>query len=147
MAVGVILALVMFLGNVGLLGILTYKVLKYAELEEDYMNPTDFARGMNNVFPFELGLQVSLTVLSIFSIFSGYSMLRMVIVIMNIAYLGYHAHLYLGGKWRVDAAAVWNPKFKETSKRTILVSLVFCGLCFFFYLYNLVHALTYYKKR
>mmetsp|Transcript_32697 Transcript_32697/g.77032 ORF Transcript_32697/g.77032 Transcript_32697/m.77032 type:complete len:145 (-) Transcript_32697:320-754(-) len=142
MSVDMILALLLFLGNVALLGLLTYKILKYGELEEDHLNPTDFAKGMNSIFPYEFGLQGLLCGLSIMAMGTSFFMLKLVLAVANSLYFAFLLSLYTSDKWKVDAAVVWSQEFRKKSQMTYLGGLAFCGVCFFLYLYNLVRALT-----
>mmetsp|Transcript_21560 Transcript_21560/g.43406 ORF Transcript_21560/g.43406 Transcript_21560/m.43406 type:complete len:148 (+) Transcript_21560:175-618(+) len=142
MSVDTILALLLFLGNVALLGLLTYKILKYGELEEDHLNPTDFAKGMNSIFPYEFGLQGVLCGACFMSLAVKFTLLKLILTIANSIYFGFLFSLYSSDKWKVDAAVVWSQEFRKKSQMTYLGGLGFCGLCFFLYLYNLVIALT-----
>mmetsp|Transcript_33425 Transcript_33425/g.51978 ORF Transcript_33425/g.51978 Transcript_33425/m.51978 type:complete len:167 (-) Transcript_33425:807-1307(-) len=141
MSVETIFALILFIGNIVLLGILSYKVLKFGELEEDHLNPTDFAKNMNSLFPIELAIMAGLSVSCFLTMVTGWAVLKLVLLLLNLCYLGYHGHLYTEGKWKVDAANVWSPSFKKKAQMTIMIGLVYCGLCFFLYLYNLLVAL------
>mmetsp|Transcript_2885 Transcript_2885/g.7106 ORF Transcript_2885/g.7106 Transcript_2885/m.7106 type:complete len:148 (+) Transcript_2885:185-628(+) len=138
----VILAFVLMIGDVVLLGMLTYKILKFGELEDDHMNPTDFAKDMNFIFPYELGLQAVLTVTQIYFLISFYGTPLLIAFLLNGAYLGYQAKLYSENKWRIDPAKVWNPSFKKKSQMAILIGVSIYGVCFFLYLFNLIKTLT-----
>eukprot|EP00286_Rhodomonas_abbreviata_P020283 CAMPEP_0181303592 /NCGR_PEP_ID=MMETSP1101-20121128/8648_1 /TAXON_ID=46948 /ORGANISM="Rhodomonas abbreviata, Strain Caron Lab Isolate" /LENGTH=149 /DNA_ID=CAMNT_0023409191 /DNA_START=221 /DNA_END=670 /DNA_ORIENTATION=+ len=142
MSFDMLLALLLFLGNVALLGVLTYKILKYGELEEDHLNPTDFAKGMNTIFPYEISLQGVLLGLCVVTLFVSPMGLKYFLVLLNSLYFAFLFHLLQSDKWKVDAAVVWGQEFRKKSQRIYLGGLAFCGVCFFLYLYNLVRALT-----
>jgi hypothetical protein len=77
-------ALFLFIGNVGHMGVLSYKVLKFTELEDDYLNPTDFAKTMNSLVPYELIVQGVLVFVVLLNwIFSFSSLKLFVLIIMG----------------------------------------------------------------
>mmetsp|Transcript_18150 Transcript_18150/g.45777 ORF Transcript_18150/g.45777 Transcript_18150/m.45777 type:complete len:166 (+) Transcript_18150:225-722(+) len=142
MAFLIVFALTLLVGDVVLLGFVTYKILKFGELEDDHMNPTDFARDMNYVYPLELGLQALLLMIQVWMIMAFYGTPQLLAILLNGGYLGYHMHLFSTQKWKVDAAKVWNPTFKKTSQTQILIGVVCYGVLFFLFLYNTIKVLT-----
>eukprot|EP00282_Hemiselmis_andersenii_P014756 CAMPEP_0114167282 /NCGR_PEP_ID=MMETSP0043_2-20121206/32322_1 /TAXON_ID=464988 /ORGANISM="Hemiselmis andersenii, Strain CCMP644" /LENGTH=171 /DNA_ID=CAMNT_0001264407 /DNA_START=206 /DNA_END=718 /DNA_ORIENTATION=+ len=146
MGLMIVLALTLLVGDVVLLGFITYKILKFGELEDDHMNPTDFARDMNYVYPLEMGLQAIMLLIQIWMIFAFYGTPQVLAILINMGYLFYHMHLYSSPAWKVDAAKVWNPTFKKTSQTQILIGVIIYGLLFFLFLYNTIKVLTNHPK-
>eukprot|EP00285_Hemiselmis_virescens_P013550 CAMPEP_0173391358 /NCGR_PEP_ID=MMETSP1356-20130122/18336_1 /TAXON_ID=77927 ORGANISM="Hemiselmis virescens, Strain PCC157" /NCGR_SAMPLE_ID=MMETSP1356 /ASSEMBLY_ACC=CAM_ASM_000847 /LENGTH=163 /DNA_ID=CAMNT_0014348969 /DNA_START=224 /DNA_END=711 /DNA_ORIENTATION=+ len=143
----IVFALTLLVGDVVLLGFITYKILKFSELEDDHMNPTDFARDMNYVYPLEMGLQAILLLIQLWMVIAFYGTPQLLAVLVNGGYLGYHLHLFAGNMWKVDPAKVWNPTFKKTSQTQILIGVIVYGTCFFLFLYNTIKVLTNHPKR
>mmetsp|Transcript_85540 Transcript_85540/g.228101 ORF Transcript_85540/g.228101 Transcript_85540/m.228101 type:complete len:119 (+) Transcript_85540:118-474(+) len=106
MGLEITIGVLLFFGNIAVLALLGYKVVKFSELEEDYQNPTDFAKDMNKVFPFELGLLGVLFSLQTFNTLTGFSWLHLALFVIHSCYFGYHMKLYTDNKWKVDPAAV-----------------------------------------
>ena len=61
--------------------------------QEDYQNPTDFAKDMNRVFPYELGLLGTLFTLQFFNAVASTSMLQLILLLIHTGYFGYHVKL------------------------------------------------------
>uniref|UniRef100_A0A7S0YXD0 Transmembrane protein 138 n=1 Tax=Hemiselmis tepida TaxID=464990 RepID=A0A7S0YXD0_9CRYP len=146
MGLMIVLALTLLVGDVVLLGFITYRILKFGELEDDHMNPTDFARDMNYVFPLELGLQAFMLLVQTWMIFAFSGTPQLLAILINLGYLGWHLHLFTSNQWKVDAAKVWNPTFKKTSQTHVLIGVVVYGLLFFLFLYNVIRVLTNHPK-
>ncbi|EKX42717.1 hypothetical protein GUITHDRAFT_153518 [Guillardia theta CCMP2712] len=123
--------LITFVCNVSQILLQSWKQLKVAELEGDFLNPTDFARDMNRIYPMELMVL-------------GASMLwlmldwQWVLLLLNVPYLAYQLSNYTAGKWRVDASRVFHADFKSSIKKSILLGIFYHAAWFVVYLTMLI---------
>jgi len=138
-------ALFLFIGNVGHMGVLSYKVLKFTELEDDYLNPTDFAKTMNSLVPYELIVQGVLVFVVLLNWIFSFSSLKLFVLIIMGTHLAVQG-IRFADKKIVDASRIWDRTHKNEVQRQIIIGLVFAGVAFFCLLYNLVAALTHVKR-
>lgn len=115
----------------------SYKVQQFGDLEHDFINPTDFAKGMNSMWWWECGLQGLHTVLSLLSIGHHPMAIKIFKFVLNAFYVAYLAFRTSSDTWRVDPAGVFKGDFMKNVKSGYLLALAYVSLCFFLNLYAL----------
>eukprot|EP00960_Hanusia_phi_P014414 425192-Hanusia_phi.AAC.1 len=123
--------LITFIINVCQMLLQSWKQLKVAELEGDFLNPTDFARDMNKLYPMELLLLAASMVWLLLD-------WQLLLLLLNAPYLAYQLSNYMAGKWRVDASRVFHADFKSNIKKSILMGIFYHAAWFVVYLTMLI---------
>mmetsp|Transcript_46062 Transcript_46062/g.112201 ORF Transcript_46062/g.112201 Transcript_46062/m.112201 type:complete len:148 (+) Transcript_46062:137-580(+) len=127
-------ALALFLGSIVSMCLVARRVFKFVELEEDRVNPTEFAHDLNRAFPREVGVHAVL-VCAVALFFSPWLLLA------NAPLIASEALLISDGSWRVDASRVWTQEFKRLWKIRVVTAIVLHALCFFCYLANVLASI------
>eukprot|EP00287_Rhodomonas_sp_CCMP768_P004779 CAMPEP_0196729062 /NCGR_PEP_ID=MMETSP1091-20130531/9554_1 /TAXON_ID=302021 /ORGANISM="Rhodomonas sp., Strain CCMP768" /LENGTH=142 /DNA_ID=CAMNT_0042071891 /DNA_START=118 /DNA_END=546 /DNA_ORIENTATION=+ len=120
----------MIFANAGLLGVHSYKIQQFGDLEHDYINPTDFASGLNNMWWWECGLQGIHTVLSFVSMARHLLHIQLLKFSINLLYVGYLAYRTSTGTHKVDASTVFKGEFANKMKGKYLAGLGLVSVCF-----------------
>mmetsp|Transcript_74009 Transcript_74009/g.120159 ORF Transcript_74009/g.120159 Transcript_74009/m.120159 type:complete len:146 (+) Transcript_74009:45-482(+) len=117
-----------------LLGTVSWKVMRFGELEDDHLNPTDFSNEVNKIYPVEVGLHAALVIW----LFVHW---EITLLLMNVPYLAFTIMMFLDKSYHVDAATVYTKDFKKGAKQKVLISLIFFGIMFCVYLASMVSTL------
>jgi|ERR1712216_1019935 len=117
-----------------ILGTVGWKVMRFGELEDDHLNPTDFSREVNRIFPFEVAMHVGLTAWL-------FMHLELWLVLVNLPYLAWTISMYLDKSYFVDASQVYTPAFKKSSQTKILIAAGFFSIMWLVYMTGLILTL------
>uniref|UniRef100_A0A7S4PQ99 Uncharacterized protein n=2 Tax=Guillardia theta TaxID=55529 RepID=A0A7S4PQ99_GUITH len=141
----VFFSIALFIMNVALIAISIMKILKYAELQEDHLNPTDFAKSMNSMAKFELMCQAafSAAILVYFALDPARGLyLKLIMIGVNAGYLFFLFARYSSKRYLVDPAKVWMQSFKNEMQRTMMTSVALTVVSFLLCMFNLIREVT-----
>mmetsp|Transcript_4057 Transcript_4057/g.9599 ORF Transcript_4057/g.9599 Transcript_4057/m.9599 type:complete len:160 (+) Transcript_4057:127-606(+) len=133
-------AMLIFLGNCGLLLVMAARIFKHTELEEDHLNPVDFAKAVEWYFPLELCIHAFLMAMIFWFHFSTW------LLLLNVPMLVWNIIQLSDNSYKVDPAKVWNPEWKKAYQRKTMIYLGFYGLCFAAYLYNVIAVILHFGE-
>uniref|UniRef100_A0A7S0EVN0 Uncharacterized protein n=1 Tax=Hanusia phi TaxID=3032 RepID=A0A7S0EVN0_9CRYP len=141
----VFFSIALFIMNVAMIAISIMKILKYAELQEDHLNPTDFAKSMNGISKLEVMCQAafSAAILIYFALNPAHGFyLKFLLMGVNAGYLFLLFARYSSKRYLVDPAKVWMQSFKNEMQRMMMTSVAFSVSSFLLCMFNLIREVT-----